>query len=262
MGPGYPAREQHTHRRTTVSDVPLRSSPLARRPLVGRVLTGMLTGRLLAGPRIEDAVRVSAELVADGRLVALEHSPGPGDDAAAELASLIGQVHAAGLAARCELTLPAGLTAATARRLGEAAAAVGLGVAAVPALDVPGAVVLVSSGHSAAEFRCRELADGRVRLLRGRGGTSDRTFVRCLNALMAGAGRPEIAASDPRLIAIAGERAAWNGRAPDSWEHVMPYGVQSDEQHRLVAGGHLVRVAVPSGPGAVSGLARRIGGRS
>jgi proline dehydrogenase len=42
----------------------------------------------------------------------------------------------------------------------------------------------------------------------------------------------------------------------------MPYGVLNDEQHRLIAGGYVVRVAVPSGAGAVSALARRIGGRS
>ena len=69
---------------------------------------------------------------------------------------------------------------------------------------------------------------------------------------MAGDGHPEIAAADRRLIAIAGERAAWNGRTPDSWEHVMPYGVRTDEQHRLVAGGYTVRVAVPSGGGAAA----------
>ena len=68
--------------------------------------------------------------------------------------------------------------------------------------------------------------------------------MRCLNVLMAEEGRPGIAASDPRLIAIAGERAAWNGRTPDSWELVMPYGVLTHEQERLVAAGNTVRVTV------------------
>ena len=77
------------------------------RSSVGRTLAAVLFGRLVAGPRVEDAVRVAAELVSDGRRVALEHVPGPGDDAAAELAVLIGEIHAAGLAADCELTLPA-----------------------------------------------------------------------------------------------------------------------------------------------------------
>jgi proline dehydrogenase len=101
-----------------------------------------------------------------------------------------------------------------------------------------------------------------VRLTEGRGSAAGLAFVRCLNVLMAGDGHPEIAASDKRLIAITGERAAWNGRTPDSWEHVMPYGVLTDEQHRLVAGGYAVRVAVPSGSGAAAVLVRSLGGRA
>jgi len=66
---------------------------------------------------------------------------------------------------------------------------------------------------------------------------------------MAEEGRPGIAVSDPRLIAIAGERAAWNGRPPDSWELVMPYGILTDERRRLVAAGDAVRVTVTELPG-------------
>jgi proline dehydrogenase len=251
--------------------VPARSSPEARRlpvrPLVGRVLTGLLTGRRIAGPRTEDAVRVAGEIVADGRSVALEHAPGPEDDAVAELAVLIGQVHAAGLAADCELTLPADRLGADAtRRLLRTADTAGLAVVlaggTAPDGDPPGTGVVVPAGEPGAEARCRALAGGRVRLVQGRGGAADLAFVRCLNILMAGDGHPEIAASDPRLIAIAGERAAWNGRTPDSWEHVMPYGVLTDEQQRLVAGGYTVRVAVPSGAGAAGLVARRLGGRT
>jgi proline dehydrogenase len=240
--------------------VPARSSNEARRllerPLVGRMLTGLLTGRLVAGVRIQDAVRVAGELVADGRRVALEHVPAPGADAARELGALIGEIHAAGLAADCELTLPAG-------QLGLAAAAAEAGLAVVVAgraPAVPGVGLVVPAGDPDAETRCRAHAAGRVRLTEGRGAAADLAFVRCLNVLMAGDGRPEIAASDRRLIAIAGERAAWNGRTPDSWEHVMPFRVLTDEQHRLVAGGYTVRVAVPSGAGAAALVVRRFGG--
>jgi proline dehydrogenase len=230
---------------------------LLGRPVVGRVLTGVLAGRLVAGPRVEDAVRVAGELVADGRRVALEHVPGPEDDAAAEFATLIGEIHAAGLAGHCELTLPAGPSTAELLR---AAASAGLAVAS--AGDLPGTTVIVRAGDPDAEQHCRRLASGRVRLTEGRGSAADLAFVRCLNVLMAGDGRPEIATADRRLIAIAGERAAWNGRTLDSWEYVMPYGVLTDEQHRLVAGGHAVRVAVPSGAGAVGLVVRRLGGHA
>ena len=223
------------------------------RSSVGRTLAAVLFGRLVAGPRVEDAVRVAGELVSDGRRVALEHVPGPGDDAAAELAVLIGEIHAAGLAADCELTLPA-------EHLGLAPTAAAAGLAVASTVELPGTTTIVPAGEPGAEARCRTLSSGRVRLTEGRGAAADLAFVRCLNVLMAGDGRTASAASDRRLIAIAGERAAWNGRTPDSWEYVMPHGVLIDEQRRLVAGGYSVRVAVPSGGGAASLVARRLGG--
>jgi proline dehydrogenase len=119
---------------------------------------------------------------------------------------------------------------------------------------------VVRAGETGAEQRCRDLASGHVRLVSGRGADADLAFVRCLNVLMAEGGRPAVATSDLTLIAIAGERAAWNGRTPDSWEHVMPYGVRTAEQHRLVAAGLTVRVAVPSGPGAPAALVRSLVG--
>jgi proline dehydrogenase len=241
--------------------VPARSrteaSRLLGRPLIGRLLTGVLSGRLVAGPRVEDAVRVAGELVAEGRRVALEHVPGPEDDAAAEFATLIAEIHAAGLARHCELTLPAG---ASAVELLRAAASAGLAVAS--AGDLPGTTVIVRAGDRDAEQHCRTLASGQVRLTEGRGSAAGLAFVRCLNVLMAGDGRPEIATADRRLIAIAGERAAWNGRTLDSWEYVMPYRVLTDEQHRLAAGGHAVRVALPSGAGAAALVVRRLGGHA
>ena len=52
---------------------------------------------------------------------------------------------------------------------------------------------------------------------------------------MAGDGYPMVATHDPRLIAIAGERARHCGRKPDSYEFQMLYGVRPDEQRRLAA---------------------------
>ena len=223
--------------------------------------------RFVAGARPEDAVRVAAELVAEGRLVALEPVPGRGDDDAGEFAALVAQVRTAGLVASCELTVPLDRLG---RRAALDVARAGLPVvlsgppADVDALvaDLPGgAGVVVPAAEPGAETRCRALAGGPVRLLAGRGADADLAFVRCLNVLMAADGRPAVATSDPRLIAIAGERAAWNGRAPDSWEYVMPYGVRTGEQRRLAAAGLTVRVAVPSGRGAVAATARTLVGR-
>ncbi len=234
---------------------------LGRRPLT-------LAG---AGPRVEDAVRAAAEVVGAGHPVALEHRPAAdASDPAAELRDLVAGVAAAGLAASCELTVPVdrvGLGALpVARAALEAGLAVALdgapGVVAGVAARVPSAAVVVRAGTAGAEERCRELARGRVRLTEGRGAAADLSFVRCLNVLMAGAGRPGIGTTDPRLVAIAGERAAWNERAPDSWEYVMPWRVRTEQQRRLAAGGYRVRVALPSGAGHPGAALRRLAGRS
>jgi proline dehydrogenase len=221
----------------------------------------------VAGAGVDDAVRVAGELVADGRRVALEHLPAPGDEGAEELVGLVERVRAAGLADSCELTVPvARLGHEAAREVARAGLDVVLDgpPADVDALlaDLPGVGVVVDAAAPGAEERCRQLGSRHVRLVGGRGPGAALAFVRCLNVLMAAGGRLAVATTDLRLIAIAGERAAWNGRTPDSWEHVMPYGVRTAEQRRLAAAGQTVRIAVPSGRGAAGALLRSLGGRS
>ena len=236
-----------------------------------RTVTRVLAGRCVAGPGVVDAVRVAAELIPGGFRVALEHEPAPAEDAGSAFGELIDRVGAAGIASACELTLPVSrLGAGTARELAGAAVEVGLAVAlAGPRAPVeaalvglPDAVVVIPAGRPDAESLCRARAGGRVRLTSGRGATADLAFVRCLNVLMTGNGRPAIATADPRLVAITGERAAWNDRSPDSWEYVMSYGIRTEQQRRLVAAGCSVRVAVPSGAGAPAALVRRLTGRA
>jgi len=89
----------------------------------------------------------------------------------------------------------------------------------------------------------------------------DLSYVRCLNVLMAGKGRPMIATHDPRLIAIAAERAARYGRMPESWEYQMLYGTRPTEQKRLIKLGHTVRVYVPFGVEWYGYLMRRLAER-
>ncbi|MGY1590378.1 hypothetical protein ACI79D_00220 [Geodermatophilus sp. SYSU D00708] len=235
--------------------------------LLGRRL-GALVG---TASTVDEAVRAVAELTASGSLVALEHLPGPGTaDPAAELRALAARVAETAPAAACELTVPVDRLGADAGGVARAAVAAGLGVAlagapaAVDALaaELPSATVVVPAGSPGAEERCRDLADRRVRLLDQRGASADLAFVRCLNVLMAGSGRPALATTDPRLVAIAGERAAWNERAPDSWEYVMPWRVRTEQQRRLAAGGYGVRVALSSGEGATVAAVRRLAGRS
>ncbi len=244
--------------------------PLSQGPAVcpaRRVGLGLWTGsrRYLPGvagaaPRPADALRAAAGLVAAGHPVALDAAPGA--DPAGELLALLDAVVSAGLAGSCRLTAPvAALRDAAVTALGERALDAGVGLDLAGPLDrvralvarVPEAGAVVPAAAPGAERACRELADGRVRLV-GRtsrlgGAAADLAFVRCLNVLMSGGGRPGVGTSDPRLLAIAGERAAWNEREPESWEYVMRQGARVDEQRRLLAGGHPVRVAVRSGAG-------------
>jgi proline dehydrogenase len=87
----------------------------------------------------------------------------------------------------------------------------------------------------------------------------DKSYARCLRILMEGPGYPMIATHDPRLIAIT--QSLGLGRAPDSFEYQMLYGVRSDEQRRLAATGARVRVYVPYGGDWYAYLVRRLAER-
>jgi proline dehydrogenase len=126
--------------------------------------------------------------------------------------------------------------------------------------DFPSTGAVLQAYLHRTESDCRDLATAgsRVRLCKGAYDEPasvafrdredvDRSYVRCLNVLMAGSGRPMVATHDPRLVAIAQERAAANGRAKDSYEFQMLYGIRPQEQRRLAAEGHPVRVYTPYG---------------
>jgi proline dehydrogenase len=124
------------------------------------------------------------------------------------------------------------------------------------------------------EADCRELATegSRVRLCKGAYKEPesvafqarldvDKSYVRCLNILMSGKGYPMIATHDPRLIAIGEDRAKWFRRRGDEFEFQMLYGVRPEEQRRLAADGHTVRVYVPYGTQWYGYLMRRLAER-
>lgn len=71
---------------------------------------------------------------------------------------------------------------------------------------------------------------------------TDRAYVRILRTLMEGAGYPMVGSHDPRLVAIAQELARRAGREPGAYEFQMLYGIRAEEQTRLAAEGHRMRV--------------------
>jgi proline dehydrogenase len=140
--------------------------------------------------------------------------------------------------------------------------------------DFPDTGAVLQAYLRRTEADCRELAHAgsRVRLCKGAYAEPetvafqsrldvDRSFVRCLNILMGGAGRPLVATHDPRLQAIAEDRAKWFDRASDSFEFQMFLGVRPEEQRRLAAAGYPVRVYVPYGDDWYRYLVHRLAAR-
>jgi proline dehydrogenase len=140
--------------------------------------------------------------------------------------------------------------------------------------EFPATGAVVQSYLRRTEGDCRELAHegSRVRLCKGAYSEPesvayqdtedvDKSYVRCLNVLMAGDGHPMVATHDPRLVAIAGERARWYGRERGSYEFQMLYGIRPDEQRRLVDAGETMRVYIPYGDEWYGYLMRRLAER-
>ncbi|HLU30108.1 MAG TPA: proline dehydrogenase family protein [Glycomyces sp.] len=140
--------------------------------------------------------------------------------------------------------------------------------------EFPGTGAVLQAYLRRTEDDCKSLATAgsRIRLCKGaykepesvayqRRLDVDRSYVRCVNALMAGQGYPMLATHDPRLVEIAVDRARWFDREPDSFEFQMLYGIRPAEQLRLAAEGYRMRVYVPYGDQWYGYLMRRMAER-
>jgi proline dehydrogenase len=140
--------------------------------------------------------------------------------------------------------------------------------------DFPTAGVALQAYLRRTEADCRELAThgSRIRLCKGAYSEPesvayqsrldvDKSYVRCMNILMSGDGYPMIATHDPRMVAIAEDRAKWFDHACDDFEFQMLYGVRPEEQLRLAKAGYTVRVYVPYGTQWYGYLMRRLAER-
>jgi len=140
--------------------------------------------------------------------------------------------------------------------------------------DFPATGAVLQAYLRRTEADCRELATpgSRVRLCKGAYAEPesvafqsavevDKSYVRCLNILMSGPGYAMVATHDPRLIAIAEDRAKWFDRGPEEFEFQMLYGVRPDEQLRLAGNGYTVRSYVPYGTQWYAYLMRRLAER-
>lgn len=149
-----------------------------------------------------------------------------------------------------------------------------LGVARELRADFPWLGVVLQAYLRRTEADCRDLATAgsRVRLCKGAyrepeavaftdRADIDKAYVRCAKILLQGDGYPMLATHDPRLIDIGEALAIRADRAPGSYEFQMLFGVRTDEQLRLAAEGHRMRVYVPYGDEWYGYLVRRLAER-
>jgi len=261
--------------------------------------------RFVAGPRTEDALRVTRALVDDGLTVTLDNlgedtvTPEQASAVRDEYLGLLESLAADGLTPAAEVSVKLSALGQTfdeqlaydnARAICAAAEASGttvtldmedhtttdstLDILVKLRADHPSTGAVLQAYLRRTESDCRQLAGAgsRVRLCKGAyrepesvayqsARDVDRSYVRCLTILMAGAGYPMLATHDPRLIAIGEDRARWFDRGPDQFEFQMLYGIRSADQARLIGDGYTVRTYVPYGNEWFGYLMRRLAER-
>ncbi|WP_025619422.1 proline dehydrogenase family protein [Salinispora cortesiana] len=268
-------------------------------------VTRNVVHRFVAGPRPEDALRVTRALVADGLTVTLDNlgedtvTPEQASAVRDEYVGLLESLAADGLTPAAEVSVKLSALGQTfdeqlaydnARAICAAAEARGttvtldmedhtttdstLDILVKLRADYPSTGAVLQAYLRRTESDCRQLAGAgsRVRLCKGAyrepesvafqsARDVDRSYVRCLSILMAGAGYPMLATHDPRLIAIGEDRARWFDRGPNQFEFQMLYGIRSADQARLIGDGYTVRTYVPYGEEWFGYLMRRLAER-
>ena len=139
-------------------------------------------------------------------------------------------------------------------------------------VDFPETGAVLQAYLHRTEGDCRDLAYGgsRVRLCKGaydeppsvafqKRVDVNLSYVRCMNVLLAGDGYPMFATHDPRLISIVADRAQAHDKR--NFEFQLLYGIRPDEQRRLAAAGHTVRIYIPYGAQWYGYLMRRLAER-
>lgn len=213
--------------------------------------------------------------------------PGQADAATSAYLDLLAGIPAAGLTGSVDVSLklsslgaalPGGAEIAytNARKICEAASAVGASVtvdaedhttldrmhAVVDQLrtDFPGVGVVVQAMllRTPADVQRFSSQGARVRLCKGaydepaevalrQPEQVSTAYVAASRTLFHGDGYPMLATHDPEMIAAAEVLAGEAGRSAGEYEYQMLYGIRTDEQRRLAAAGHRVRVYVPCG---------------
>ncbi|MCW2582732.1 MAG: Proline dehydrogenase [Klenkia sp.] len=135
-----------------------------------------------------------------------------------------------------------------------------------------GAVLQAALHRTEDDARVLAVAGSRVRLVKGAYAEPDAVahtgkadvdaaYRRCLGTLYRGDGYPMAGTHDPAMIALVLELVAETGRAADSHEFQLLYGIRAGEQQRLAREGHTVRAYVPYGADWYGYFMRRLAER-
>lgn len=257
----------------------LRLNPISRSVL----------SRVDPAERVVDALATAQVLADVGRWISLERSLA--SIGAADLIALAQAIGDSGLAGVCELAVfpteigtEATLEVAEACALARVDLMLGFGDGAdmdqtfelADECDARGAStgVTVSACLRRTENDCRVHAHRRLRLVKGAhqpaGGPIfssrhevDKSYIRCVRALIADGHLPSFATHDPRILEMIEAIADRQLRAVGSYEFAFYLGHGETQQERLLASGHRIRVSVPFGPDfltrLVGGLAQQSG---
>ncbi|GAA1855792.1 proline dehydrogenase family protein [Pseudonocardia ailaonensis] len=263
-----------------------------RRVVTGTSATRRVVERFVAGETLDDALAVTSALNADGLLVTLDHlgedtrdaaqaaaiteayvalldRVGPGAEVSVKLtalgAALTGELALDNAATICAAAERAGTTV-TVDMEDHTHVDTTLETVGNLRVEYPWVGAVVQAALRRTESDCRELG-GRVRLVKGAYAEPasvafqarsevDDSYERCLRTLFAGEAYPMVGTHDPRFIALAGQLGT-----PGAFEYQMLYGVRTDEQRRLAAEGHRMRVYVPYGADWYGYFARRLAER-
>ncbi|MGW1256714.1 proline dehydrogenase family protein [Streptomyces sp. NPDC002513] len=273
LGPVILAASRSDRMRRLISAAPL------TQPVVDRFIPGETVDEIV--PIIEDITGKGLEVTLDvvGEDITTPEQAMAARDAYLEL---IGRLKELGLGARAEMSVKLSmfgqaleggheLALANVRPVVEAAAECGTTVTldaedhttldSMFAIheelrkDFPGTGCVIQAYLFRTEADARRLAESgsRVRIVKGaykepasvayqNKHEIDKAYVRILKTLMEGEGYPMIGSHDPRIIAIAQDLARRAGRKLDEYEFQMLYGIRSEEQLRLAAEGHRMRV--------------------
>jgi proline dehydrogenase len=135
-----------------------------------------------------------------------------------------------------------------------------------------GAVLQAMLHRTEDDVRALAVPGSRVRLVKGAyrepatvahqdKAAVDAAYARCLETLVRGGGYPMAGTHDPALIDRLLQLVAETGRAADSYEFQLLYGIRPEEQVRLARAGHTVRAYVPYGADWYGYFMRRLAER-